>query len=56
MGWKPADVYGCTVPEFYWAWDGWLAANSAPKVEPMNRGELEALLRQAEAKEDGRRA
>lgn len=46
MGWKPADVYACTVPEFWACFEGWRKANTveANEPEPMTKGELRKLI------------
>jgi hypothetical protein len=46
MGWRPADVYRTTVPDFWAAWLGWTRFHAAPaKPDPMTRRELDDLLR-----------
>lgn len=49
MGWPPRVVYEMTVPEFWAAWEGYKAANSAEDdVKPLTRGEYEAAKAERE--------
>lgn len=44
MGWKPRDVYGATVPEFWACWEAWNDAQDPAEPERMTLTELDALM------------
>lgn len=34
MGWRPWEVYACTIDEFLEAWGGWCDVHCAPPAAP----------------------
>lgn len=48
MGWRPWDVYACTLQELIAAWDGYAAFHGAQSDAPdVTRQELDDLMRHA---------
>lgn len=45
MGWRPHDVYACTIPEFWAAFDGWQRAQGIGDAPaPMDMDEFARLV------------
>jgi len=44
MGWRPRDVYECSVLEFAAAFSGWQRFHAAQVDEPMTHADLDALI------------
>jgi hypothetical protein len=50
MGWRPTDVYRCTLAELVAAWEGFVSFHGSTPDEPdMTRAELDDLIRASKA-------